>query len=150
MTFKDLNKIIRKQTEEQQTLETTTDPIQKELEESRALMRQLRTNFVIAYQRRRDKWFEEHAGEKYFNETYEDFVNDCEVDEWFWYFIERTTSRTPEQRYQDEKFPTYGWNHLSRVHSVDQPCREGCRFWPETGRIEDIEILEDYKEYQDY
>ena len=72
------------------------------------------------------------------------------MDEWFWYFIERITSRNPQQRYQDEKNPDYGWNHKSQVHTIDEECKAGCRFWPETGKIEDVEVREEYREYQDY
>ena len=127
------------------------DPDQRESEEARALLQQLQSNYSIAYQQRRDNWFEKHPGEKYLNETHEEFVRDCTLDEWFWYFIDRIMSRTPEQRYEDERKPSYGWNHESEVHSIeDMECKEGCRFWPEEGRIEDTEVLENYKEYQHY
>ena len=72
------------------------------------------------------------------------------MDEWFWYFIKRVTTRTPQQRYQDEKNPDYGWNHSSKVHTIDEHCREGCRFWPEEGEISDLEVLQEYRNYQDY
>jgi hypothetical protein len=40
--------------------------------------------------------------------------------------------------------------HLSNVHGVEDPCIEGCRFYPEEGEVSALEILEDYKDYQGY
>ncbi|MGH9953887.1 MAG: hypothetical protein ACRD5J_19905, partial [Nitrososphaeraceae archaeon] len=59
---------------------------------------------------------------KYFNETYEEFVKECTLNEWCsisYSVYQRISSRTPEQRYQDEKNPTCGWNHKSDVHSIE-------------------------------
>lgn len=113
-------------------------------------MKQLQTNYITAYKARKKKWFEKHPDQQWFNPTLEETRRDCRLEEWLWYLTERIFSRTPEQRYQDERAPDYGWNHKSNVHSIDEPCKEGCRFWPEEGRIEDIEILQDYKEYDRY
>jgi hypothetical protein len=67
-----------------------------------------------------------------------------------WYFIDCIFSRTLEQHHQDERNPEYGWNHKSDIHCIEESCREGCRFWQKEGRIESLEILEDYKDYQEY
>ena len=151
MTFGELSRIIRRRNNSNGiSSDQPLTPEQLEIEESRALLQQLHENYIKAYKRHKEKWIEEHPDQKYFSPTLEEHRRDCEVDEWFWYFIERITSRNPQQRYQDEKNPDYGWNHKSQVHTIDEECIAGCRFWPETGKIEDVEVLEEYREYQDY
>jgi uncharacterized short protein YbdD (DUF466 family) len=31
---------------------------------------------------RKDKWFAEHPDKHFFDETYEEFVRDCKLEEW--------------------------------------------------------------------
>jgi hypothetical protein len=151
MTFKDLRRLLNERKRREQgsnnSIDTEIDP---EIEEATILLQRLRSNYEIAYEQRKKQWFKDHPDTEYLSETYEEFLRDSTVDEWFWYFIERVTSRTAEQRFQDERRPTYGWNHLSNVHTIDEDCKPGCRFSAETGRIEDLEVLEDYKHYQGY
>jgi hypothetical protein len=151
MTFKQLKDIISKRKDHQQSLSTSNDSTlyQKEIEEGRALLQRLQTNHNVAYQKRMDKFFAEHPDKEYFEESYEEFVKNCEFDEWVWYFVQRINN-TPAQRYQELKHSKTGWNHSSTVHSIEEECKEGCRFWPDTGEVSAIEILEDYKEYQDW
>jgi hypothetical protein len=149
MTFRELSNIIRKHKERHPDI-TTIDPIQKETEEAKALLEKLRTNSRIAYQERKKKWFEEHPGQQYFTPSLEETRKDTKLEEWSWDFVECISSRTPEQRYQDRKCPDHGWNHLSKVHTIEEECKEGCRLWPKEGKIYALEILEDYKEYDRY
>ena len=150
MTFKDLRRLLNERKRREQDNNSIDTEIDPEFQEGKLLLQQLEHNYRIAHQQREKKWFAEHPGQQYLNETYEEFITDCTLDEWFWYFIERVTSRIVEQRYEDERNPSYGWNHLSEIHTIEEDCKEGCRFWPEEGRIEDIEVLENYKEHQDY
>ena len=148
MGWNDLKRIINERRPRVEQQPRTQE--QLEIEESRALLQQLHENYIRAYKNRKEKWFKEHPDQKYFSPTLEEHRRDCEVSEWFYFFIQRIISRNPEQTYQDEKRPDYGWNHLSKVHTIDEPCKEGCRFWPETGKIEDVEGMHEYKGYQDY
>ena len=114
MTFGELSRIIRRRNNSNGiSSDQPLTPEQLEIEESRALLQQLHENYIKAYKRHKEKWIEEHPDQKYFSPTLEEHKRDCEVDEWFWYFIKRVTTRTPQQRYQDEKNPDYGWNHSS-------------------------------------
>lgn len=148
MTFKDISNIIKKLRDHPDSI--ITDPNQREIERARELLQQLRTNHLIAYRQRRDKWYAEHPNEQYFSPPLDETRKDMKLQEWVWHSISRIFNRSPEQRFQDEKRPSYGWNHLSDVHSVEGPCVEGCRFWSEEGRIEDTEVLNDYEKYNRY
>ena len=120
------------------------------LKQLKALAAQRHELYLKAYQERMDNWFAAHPDKKYFEPTLQEIRVETKPDEWLWHFMERI-QYPPEQRYQQEKNPTHGWNHSSTVHGIeDKDCKEGCRFWPAEGRIETLEILEDYKEYQGY
>jgi len=121
-----------------------------ERQEVRMHLRNLQEMHNNAYKQRKDKWFEKNPEQQYFSPTLEETRKDCRLEEWLWYFVSRIFDRTPQQRFQDERHPSYGWNHKSNVHSIEEPCKEGCRFWNKEGRIEDIEVLEDYKDYNRY
>lgn len=93
-----------------------------------------------------DNWFAAHSEKPYIEESYEEFISNCEVDEWFWYLLQRLQD-TPEQRYQQEKQQVTGFGH----EGIDGgECLPGCRFYPIEGRIEDLEVLEDYSKFQGY
>lgn len=42
------------------------------------------------------------------------------------------------------------WNHDSNLHTIEEECKEGCRFWPEEGEVSALEILEYYRGYQGF
>ncbi|HZD35628.1 MAG TPA: hypothetical protein VE130_10520 [Nitrososphaeraceae archaeon] len=149
MGFGDLRRILNDRT--RRIEETGLNPVQyQETIYARSLLEQLRTNYIIAYKQRKDKWFRQHSDQQFFSPSLEETRRDTELQEWLWYFISRISERTPEQRYQDEKRRIHGWNHKSNSHGIDEPCVEGCRFWPDEGRIEDVEVLKDYEEYDRY
>jgi hypothetical protein len=61
--------------------------------------------------------------------------------------------QTPEHRYQDIKNHTHGFGHggIDDGSGVDfRECKPGCRFYPDEGRIEDIEVLHYYEKYQGF
>jgi hypothetical protein len=78
----------------------------------------LHERYIRAHQERKEKWFKEHPGKQHFELTLEEVRRDMQLDEWIYYLACRLC-RTPEQRYQDEKYPEHGWNHKSDVHSID-------------------------------
>jgi hypothetical protein len=97
-----------------------------------------------------DNWLAAHPDKQYFEESYEEFVKDCEFDEWYWYLIERL-QYSPERRYQQAKNKIYGFGHDGIDGGADsKECLPGCRFYPLEGRIEDIEVLEDYRGFQQF
>jgi hypothetical protein len=147
MTFKDLASIISKR--KLYWNSPDYDPYEEERAKLIEYEKQLTELYIKAYTKRRDNWFARHPENKYFEPTLEERYLDTEPAEWHWHFWEYI-KETPEQRYQDEKNPNYGWNHISNVHSIEDPCVEGCRFWPEEGRIDSLEVLSWYKEYQGY
>jgi hypothetical protein len=149
--FKDLRRLICDMTNRQQETGgklSTAEYLERQ--EAKTILEQLRTQHNIAYNRRKDKWLENNQGQQYFSPTLDETRRDCRLEEWVWYFIYRIFSRTPEQRYQDERTPDYGWNHISDIHGIIEPCLEGCRFRSEEGRIEDIEVLKDYEKFDRY
>ncbi|MPZ05862.1 MAG: hypothetical protein GEU26_05485 [Nitrososphaeraceae archaeon] len=117
-----------------------------------AFLEDLRKKHDIAYNERKEKWLKEHATVKYFNPTHEEHIKDCTFNEWVWNFIQ-DISKTPEQRYQEARNPRHGFGHDNGGLHGSKPfdkCVPECRFWNETGRIENLETLEDYKDYVGY
>lgn len=62
--------------------------------------------------------------------------------------------KTPEQRYQERKHEGWEWhdsnmgpefNSFTGCNSLQ--CVPSCRYYPEHGRIEDSEVIEEHKEY---
>jgi hypothetical protein len=109
----------------------------------------MRVKHDIAYQERKAKWFKEHPETEYLSDEFVCDTKNITFDEWGWYFVSRINN-TSAKRYQELKHPRRGWGHLSNVHGVEDPCIEGCRFYPEEGEVSALEILEDYKDYQGY
>jgi uncharacterized protein YqcC (DUF446 family) len=130
--FNDLRRIIRERTKwKGDTGLTTAEYLERQ--RVKALLEQLRTNHIIAYRQRRDKWFEEHPDKQFFENTYEEFVRDCKLEEWLWYFIERVYGMTTnEQRY-----------HAALVGSTEEEAQE------ERNKT-DLDILNDYEKYDRY
>lgn len=95
MGFNDLRRLIRERTRRLEETGLTAFEYQ-ERQEAKALLEQLKTNYIIAYKERKRKWFEEHPDKHFFESTYEEFVRDCKLEEWLWYFISRIFDRTPE------------------------------------------------------
>lgn len=65
--------------------------------------------------------------QQFFSPTPEETRIDTELQEWLWYFFCRIFDRTSEERYPDEKHHSYGWNHKSNVHAIEEPYKEGCK-----------------------
>lgn len=84
--------------------------INPELEQAKAFLAQRRELYLKAHKKRMDNWFAAHPDKQYFEESYKEFVRDCEFDEWYWYLIERLQD-SPEQRYQQMKNKIYGFGH---------------------------------------
>jgi hypothetical protein len=146
MTFKELSKIIAKKKDQFQE-QPISNP---EQEQAKAFLDQRREHYLKAYKRRIDNWLATHPDKEYVEESYEESIKNCEFDEWYWYLIERLQD-SPEQRYQQEKNKIYGFGHDGIDGGADsRECLPGCRFYPEEGRIEDLEVLEDYRQYQRY
>jgi hypothetical protein len=62
-------------------------------------------------------------------------------------------SKSPEQRYQEARNPRHGFGHDNQGLHGSGPfdaCVPECGYYKETGRIEYLEALEEYKEYQGY
>jgi hypothetical protein len=138
LSFREISKIIkefrRKQQNESQPQEVLLRPTREELR-ARELLENLSTVYQKAYHDRKHKWYERHgkseAGDL-FCPTLEEELSDTELDEWFYYFINRIRL-TPEQRYQNA-------------------LRAGCL---EIEALKEknknsIDILKDYQGYQDY
>lgn len=131
--------------------ETGLSPIEyQETQRAKILLEELRTNDLIAYRQRKEDWFKKHPEQQWFSPSLEETRRDTKLEEWIWYFVSRIFERTPEQKFKDEKHPSHGFGHYSNVHDPDEKCREGCRFWQDEGRIEDIEVLKDYEKYNGY
>lgn len=92
---------------------------------------------------------DDHPREKFLSSEFMLDRKNVTLNEWLWYFIQRIAV-SPERRYEEERNPTYGWNHTSDIHSIEEPCMEGCRFWQKEGKIEDTEVLKDYEIYDSY
>jgi hypothetical protein len=133
--------------------------INPELEQAKAFLAQRRELYLKAHKKRMDNWFAAHPDKQYFEESYEDFVRDCEFDEWYWYAIERLQD-SPEQRYQREKMSPLDHDSSFLIRGLDRydgqgcnqfiGCVESCRFYLDIGRIEDSEIIESYRRFQQF
>ena len=97
-----------------------------------------------------DNWLAVHPDKECVEDSYEEFVSSCEVDEWFYYLLLRL-QHTPELRYQQENQHIYGFKHSGIDGGADcRECLPGCRFYPDTGRIEDLEVIQSYRKNQHY
>ena len=124
--------------------------INPELERAKAFLAQRHELYLKAHKKRMDNWLAAHPDKECVEESYEEFVRDSELDEWFWYLLQRLQD-TPEQRYQQQKQQIYGFGHEGIDGGADyRECLPGCRFYPIEGRIEDLEVLEDYSKFQGY
>jgi hypothetical protein len=138
------------------TGDITPDP---ETQQAKAFLDQRRELYYKAYKKHMDNWFAAHPNSQYFEETYDEFVRDCEFDEWVWHLIQRLQD-TPEQRYQQAKSSPLeheGSWYMRNLEGYDNEgcnqftgCVSTCRFYPMEGRIEDIEVIEDYRNYQHF
>jgi hypothetical protein len=154
MTFKDLSNIIRKRKE--RLLVEQQEHEEKEITEAEALINSLRANRDKAINEREDKWKKENPGKEFYSRTDEDNKRDCKLDEWFYDFFMRIHNKSPEQRYQEEKNPSHGFGHKSKLHGLVgdntyvDPCVPGCTFYEPTGRLTDLDILKDYEGFDRY
>jgi len=145
MTFKEISKIFAKKKDQSQPI--VSDPKQEQIN---AFFAQRQELYNQARKRRNDNWFAAHPGKEYIEESYEDSIKNTEFDEWYWHLICRL-QYTPEQRYQQEKQQIYGFGHEGIDGGADcRECLPGCRFYPPEGRIEDIEVIQDYRGYQHF
>jgi hypothetical protein len=87
MTFRDLSNIIRRHKDSNNTT-TIIDPVQKEVEEARALWQLLKKLHDEAHQQREQEWLERHPGKEFYQRTNEDDRRDCTFDEWIFDFIQ--------------------------------------------------------------
>jgi hypothetical protein len=99
--------------------------------------------------------------------TYEEVIRDTKFKEWVFDFCREIWTTTPESRYQELKKHRYahdpfggGWYAHGRTgpngEYIRSPC-EGekgcvpeCRYHREIGRIEDLEVLRGYEDYEGY
>jgi hypothetical protein len=112
---------------------------ERHIAEAQAIINTLRANHYKAYRERESKWEKEHPGKKFYKRSEEDDRRDCTLDEWYWNFFTRVYGKTPQQRYQQEKWPDHGFGHKSDVHERSEGrldrghCVPGCRFYESTG-----------------
>ena len=127
--------------------------IQKQKQdEATAAIEEIRAKHDLAYEQRKDKWLKEHPTATYFSPSHEEHIRDTTWDEWTFRYVQ-DISKTPEQRYNEARNPRHGFGHDNGGLHGSGPfdaCVPECRFWKETGRIEYLEALEEYKEYQGY
>jgi hypothetical protein len=152
MTFKVLSNIIKKHKEQPTQLARQQE---KEIAEAQAVISTLRANYHKAYQEREAKWEQEHPGKRFYERSEEDNRKDCTIGEWFWDFFQRAhASESAEVRYQRERNPNHGFGHKpfpSGIHERHlNECVPECRFYEPTGRLMVIDILGDYRGYQEF
>jgi len=152
MTFKALSNIIKKHKEQPTQLARQQE---QETAEVQAVINTLRANHYKAYHEREAKWEKEHPGKRFYKRSEEDNRRDCTIDEWFWEFFQRIhVSTSSEVRYRLERDPDHGFGHVPYPKGIHErysnKCVPECRFYEPTGILTVLDILSDYRGYQQF